>query len=71
MTPNVNGWGTGAALDYTKWCSAAPSTGSSVVIKMDGGKYCWDGIDTTAQAGFICQISGEQTQMVSQFSTKP
>ena len=57
VTPNVNGWGSGAALDYTKWCSAAPVTGP-VVIKMDGGKYCWDGVDTAADAAFICQIDG-------------
>ena len=61
VTPNVNGWFSGATLDYTNWCTSAPSAGSSVVLNSTSasGKFCWDGIGTTDTAGYICQITGE------------
>ena len=66
VTPNVNGWFSGATLDYTKWCtSSAPSAGSSVVLNFTSGKFCWDGIGTTDTAGYICQITGENRVRVA------
>ena len=70
VTHKVNGWGSGAALDSafssTKWCSAAPATGP-VVMKFSGGKYCWDGVDTAAEAAFICQIDGLNSIIIPMF----